>query len=63
MERRALEVLVSLLMAAIRGTSILVGLAPTQSGVSWQGHPLGLVAGVATAFVFRRRAASVGRAS
>ncbi|WP_030322158.1 rhomboid family intramembrane serine protease [Streptomyces sp. NRRL B-3229] len=54
-ERRPLGVLVGLLVAAVWGTSILVGLAPTQSGVSWQGHLLGLAAGVAAAFAFKRR--------
>ncbi|MEU1847745.1 rhomboid family intramembrane serine protease [Streptomyces sp. NPDC019990] len=55
-ERRPLGVLAGLLIAATWGGSILAGLAPTQSGVSWQGHLLGLLAGVAAAFVFRRRA-------
>ncbi|MFF4632439.1 rhomboid family intramembrane serine protease [Streptomyces griseorubiginosus] len=55
-ERRPLGVLVGLLVAAVWGTSIVIGLAPTQSGVSWQGHLLGLTAGVAAAFAFRRRA-------
>nr|WP_107905269.1 rhomboid family intramembrane serine protease [Streptomyces chartreusis] len=54
-ERRPLGVLAGLLVAAVWGGSILAGLAPTQSGVSWQGHLVGLVAGVAAAFVFRRR--------
>ncbi|WP_053848227.1 rhomboid family intramembrane serine protease [Streptomyces sp. NRRL B-24085] len=54
-ERRPLGVLVGLLVAAVWGTSILVGLAPTQSGVSWQAHLVGLMAGVATAFAFGRR--------
>ncbi|MFJ4975658.1 rhomboid family intramembrane serine protease [Streptomyces coeruleorubidus] len=55
-ERRPWGVLVGILIAAIWGGSILAGLAPTQTGVSWQGHLLGLLAGVAAAFVFRRRA-------
>lgn len=54
-ERRPLGVVAGLVVAAIWGTSILAGLAPTRSGISWQGHLIGLVAGVAAAFVFRRR--------
>ncbi|MBR8643151.1 rhomboid family intramembrane serine protease [Streptomyces tuirus] len=57
-ERRPWGVLVGILIAAIWGGSILAGLAPTQTGVSWQGHLLGLLAGVAAAFVFRRRRAT-----
>ncbi|WP_190196056.1 rhomboid family intramembrane serine protease [Streptomyces djakartensis] len=55
-EHRPLGVVAGVLVAAVWGGSILAGLAPTQSGVSWQGHLLGLVAGVAAAFVFRRHA-------
>ena len=54
-ERKALGVLVGLVIGAVWGTSILIGLAPTQSGVSWQAHLIGLVSGVATAFWFGRR--------
>ncbi|MGW0475758.1 rhomboid family intramembrane serine protease [Streptomyces coeruleorubidus] len=59
-ERRPWGVLAGILIAAIWGGSILAGLAPTQTGVSWQGHLLGLLAGVAAAFVFRRRAKPPG---
>ncbi|NUP22427.1 MAG: rhomboid family intramembrane serine protease [Streptomyces sp.] len=61
-ERRPLGVLVGLLVAAIWGGTMLAGLAPTQSGISWQGHLVGLVAGVTAAFVFRRRGAASGQA-
>ena len=54
-ERRPLGIVVGLLIGAVWGGSILFGLAPTQSGVSWQAHLIGLVAGVGAAFVFRRR--------
>ncbi|MGW7298006.1 rhomboid family intramembrane serine protease [Streptomyces sp. NPDC054829] len=54
-ERRPLGVLVAVLIAAVWGGSILTGIAPTQTGVSWQGHLVGLISGVAAAFLFRRR--------
>ncbi|MEV0218494.1 rhomboid family intramembrane serine protease [Streptomyces sp. NPDC050704] len=55
-ERRLAGVAVGLLVGAVWGSSMLMGLAPTQSGVSWEGHLIGLVSGVAAAFLFRRRA-------
>jgi membrane associated rhomboid family serine protease len=54
-ERRPLGALVGLLVAAIWGGSILLGLSPAQTHISWQGHLIGLAAGVAAAFLFRPR--------
>lgn len=54
-ERRLLGVAVGVLVAAVWGGAILGGIAPTETGISWQGHLIGLVTGVVAAFVFRRR--------
>ncbi|MEV0962643.1 MULTISPECIES: rhomboid family intramembrane serine protease [unclassified Streptomyces] len=54
-DRRPLDIGVGLVVGAIWGSSILLGLSPANTGVSWQGHLIGLVAGVVAAFVFRRR--------
>lgn len=61
-DRRPLDIGIGLLVGAIWGSSILIGLSPATTGVSWQGHLFGLVAGVAAAFVFRRRSVPAGRA-
>ncbi|MFJ6721164.1 MULTISPECIES: rhomboid family intramembrane serine protease [unclassified Streptomyces] len=53
-ERRPLGVVVGLALAAVWGTTFLSGVLPTDSMISWQAHLFGLVAGVATAFLFRR---------
>ncbi|MGA4957885.1 rhomboid family intramembrane serine protease [Streptomyces lavendulocolor] len=54
-DRKPADIVVGVLIGAVWGGTILLGITPTQSGVSWQGHLFGLLAGVAAAFVFRRR--------
>ncbi len=54
-DRKALDIGVGLVIGLVWGSTVLLGISPTQSDVSWQGHLFGLVAGVAAAFVFRRR--------
>ncbi|MEV8017126.1 rhomboid family intramembrane serine protease [Streptomyces sp. NPDC086554] len=58
-DRRAGDVIVGLIVGAVYG-SILWGVLPTTTGVSWQGHLFGLLAGVAAAFAFRRRRGAGG---
>jgi membrane associated rhomboid family serine protease len=54
-DRKLWEVAVGLGVGAIWGSTILFGLSPANTGVSWQGHLFGLLAGIAAAYVFRRR--------
>ncbi|MFB6614721.1 rhomboid family intramembrane serine protease [Streptomyces sp. NPDC056367] len=53
-ERRALGIVVGVVIAAIWGGSFFLGILPTNTEVSWQGHLCGLAAGVVTALYFRR---------
>ncbi|MGD9484728.1 rhomboid family intramembrane serine protease [Streptomyces sp. TRM70308] len=52
-ERDALDITVGVTVLLLYG-SILWGVLPTSSGVSWQGHLFGLVGGVLAAFWLRR---------
>lgn len=53
-ERKALGIAVGVVIAAIWGGSFLLGVLPTDTAVSWQGHLCGLAVGVLTALFFRR---------
>ncbi|MER5179764.1 rhomboid family intramembrane serine protease [Streptomyces sp. NPDC002896] len=52
-DRRISDILIGLLVAAVYG-SILWGVLPSATGVSWQAHFFGLLGGVLAAIVFRR---------
>ncbi|WP_051951970.1 rhomboid family protein [Actinacidiphila yeochonensis] len=54
-DRRALDVVVGLAIGLYYGGSILWGVLPVHTGVSWQGHLFGLVGGVAAAYLLRER--------
>jgi membrane associated rhomboid family serine protease len=51
--RRGVDLLVGVLVLAVYGTTLLVGLVPTP-GVSWQGHLFGAVGGVVAARLVHR---------
>jgi membrane associated rhomboid family serine protease len=53
-DRKLIDVVVGAAVAVLYW-SILWGVLPTNSGISWQGHLFGLVGGIAAPFVFRRR--------
>jgi membrane associated rhomboid family serine protease len=57
-DRRALDVIVGLIVGVLYG-SILWGVLPTATGVSWQAHLFGLVGGVVAAFLFRDRSVAL----
>ncbi|MFD7551583.1 rhomboid family intramembrane serine protease [Streptomyces sp. NPDC059578] len=52
-DRRPWEIVIGAVVAVFYG-SLLWGVLPTDSGVSWQGHLFGLLGGVLAAFAFRR---------
>lgn len=62
-EHRVLDIVVGVAVGAYYGTSILWGVLPTHTGVSWQGHLFGLVGGVAAAYLVRERTVSVSSVS
>lgn len=57
-DRRALDVIVGLIVGVLYG-SILWGVLPTATGVSWQAHLFGLIGGVVAAFLFRDRSVAL----
>jgi len=55
-EQRMMSLVVSVLVGFFYGTTLLMGVLPNQQGVSWDGHLLGGIAGVAVAwFMLKKR--------
>lgn len=50
LERRWPAILVALIVGLLYGTTLFTAVLPFQSGVSWDGHLFGAVAGVVTAW-------------
>ncbi|MEU7863620.1 rhomboid family intramembrane serine protease [Nonomuraea sp. NPDC049141] len=53
-DRRVFDILIGIGVAVVY-YSILWGLLPNQQGISWQGHLFGLLGGVISAWVLRRK--------
>ena len=51
LEKRTLPIIISIIIALVYGTSLLKGISPWQQGISWDGHLMGGIAGVITAWI------------
>ncbi len=54
-ERRAIPMIVSVITGLLYGSTLLLGVLPTSSGVSWDGHLCGAAAGIAVAYLLTRK--------
>lgn len=55
LEKRTIPMIISVSVALFYGTTMLSGILPWQTGVSWEGHLLGGVAGAFTAWLLVRK--------
>jgi membrane associated rhomboid family serine protease len=51
LEKRTIPLMVSLIVAIMYGSTLISGVLPFKSGVSWEGHLMGGIAGVVTAWL------------
>jgi len=55
LEQRPIPMIISVLVALFYGSTMLSGILPWQTGVSWEGHLLGGIAGAFTAWLLVKR--------
>ncbi|MCK5810655.1 MAG: rhomboid family intramembrane serine protease [Cocleimonas sp.] len=51
LEKRTIPLMISLLVAILYGSTLIGGILPLKSGVSWEGHLMGGIAGAMTAWL------------
>jgi membrane associated rhomboid family serine protease len=56
LEKRTIPIIISVAIALFYGTTLLSGILPWQTGVSWEGHLLGGIAGAFTAWLLVKKA-------
>jgi len=56
LEKRIVPMIISIVVALLYGTTMLSGILPWQTGVSWEGHLLGGIAGAFTAWILVKKA-------
>ncbi|MCF6190535.1 MAG: rhomboid family intramembrane serine protease [Cocleimonas sp.] len=55
LEKRIIPMIISIIIALVYGTTMLSGILPWQTGVSWEGHLFGGIAGAFTAWVLVKK--------
>jgi len=56
LEKRTVPMVISVFVALFYGTTMLSGISPWQTGVSWEGHLLGGIAGALSAWILVKKA-------
>lgn len=57
-ERKVSTILISIFVFVSYSGTVLIGVIPSQRGISWDGHLCGFIAGVIVAYIFSRSSRS-----